>query len=113
MSAQATQSNSPWNLARLSRENVLPASGPYSYYYDDVAGDGTCAYIIDSGIDVTHPEFGGRAQWAINLVAGGNQDSGYHGTFVAGIVGSNTYGVAKKAKLFAVKVLNESGQTTV
>jgi subtilisin family serine protease len=34
------------------------------------------------------------------------------GTDVAGTIGSVTYGVAKKTKLFAVKVLDSSGSGT-
>lgn len=37
-------------------------------------------------------------------------DGNGHGTHVAGTIGSKTYGVAKKTKLYAVKVLNAQGQ---
>lgn len=46
----ATQSNAPWGLARISSQSP----GGTTYTYDDTAGTGTCAYIVDTGIDTTH-----------------------------------------------------------
>lgn len=78
--------------------------------YDESAGQGTCSYVIDTGIFTGHPDFGGRATFLKNF-AGDNLDAdgNGHGTHVAGTIGSNTYGVAKKTSLFAVKVLNSNG----
>lgn len=45
----ATQSNARWGLARLSNK----APGSTDYTYDDSAGEGTCIYILDTGIDET------------------------------------------------------------
>ncbi|KAI1344276.1 subtilisin-like protease PR1K [Xylariaceae sp. FL0016] len=104
----ATQSNADWGLARLS--NTEPGSTTYSY--DDSAGEGTCAYIIDTGIDVDHEDFEGRATFLDNEVDSDNTDGNGHGTHVAGTIGSATYGVAKKTQLFAVKVLDASGSGT-
>lgn len=47
--ATATQTNSTWGLARLSNK----APGSFTYNYDDSAGEGTCIYDIDGGIDET------------------------------------------------------------
>lgn len=49
--AYVTQEDVPWGLARISHR----ALGPTSYTYDDSAGEGTCSYIVDTGIDVSHP----------------------------------------------------------
>jgi subtilisin family serine protease len=103
--AFATQSGAPWGLARLSNTNA----GSTTYTYDDTAGSGTCAYIIDTGIQTNHPDFGGRAVWGRNFVGSGTTDDNGHGTHVAGTIGGTTYGVAKKTTLIAVKVLNASG----
>ncbi|KAI0541049.1 peptidase S8/S53 domain-containing protein [Xylaria digitata] len=103
-----TQSSSTWGLARISHKSRT-ATG---YVYDDTAGAGTCAYIIDTGIYTAHSEFGGRATWLANYADSSNSDGNGHGTHVAGTVGSATYGVAKATKLYAVKVLDSSGSGT-
>lgn len=54
-------------------------------------------------------DFGGRATFAANFVDSSNTDGNGHGTHVAGTIGSTTYGVAKKTKLYAVKVLGSDG----
>lgn len=107
--AYVTQSSSTWGLARISHV----ALGSSSYTYDDSAGANTCAYVIDTGISTTHPEFEGRATFLANYAGdGSNTDGNGHGTHVAGTIGSKTYGVAKKTKLYAVKVLDASGSGT-
>lgn len=45
-----TQSSAPWGLARLSSSS----RGASSYVYDDSAGEGTCVYVIDTGIYTAH-----------------------------------------------------------
>ncbi|KAI0539855.1 subtilisin-like protease PR1K [Xylaria digitata] len=106
--ASATQTNADWGLARLS--NTSPDSTTYTY--DDSAGEGVCAYVVDTGIDVTHEEFEGRATFASNQVDSDDTDGNGHGTHVAGTIGSKTYGVAKKVSLYAVKVLGADGSGT-
>ncbi|KAI1204155.1 peptidase S8/S53 domain-containing protein [Annulohypoxylon truncatum] len=106
---KATQEDADWGLARLS--NSEPGSTTYTY--DDSAGEGTCAYVIDTGIEVDHEEFEGRATWLANYAGDGDDTDGNgHGTHVAGTIGSKTYGVSKKTSLFAVKVLDASGSGT-
>jgi hypothetical protein len=51
MTISATQENAPWGLARLS--SAKP--GGTTYTFEEAAGEGTCAYVVDTGIDVTHP----------------------------------------------------------
>jgi subtilisin family serine protease len=104
-----TQGSSTWGLGRISHAN----RGTSSYTYDDTAGAGTCAYVVDTGIYTAHPEFEGRATFLANYAGDGqNSDGNGHGTHVAGTIGSKTYGVAKKTKLYAVKVLDSSGSGT-
>jgi subtilisin family serine protease len=101
-----SQTGAPWGLGRISHR----AKGSTTYVYDDSAGANTCSYIIDTGIYTAHAEFEGRATWLANYAGdGSNTDGNGHGTHVAGTVGSKTYGVAKKTKLYAVKVLNAQG----
>lgn len=99
------EQNAPWDLASLSSRT----RGATDYFYDSTAGLGTYSYVIDSGIRTTHVEFEGRASWGYNAVDTINTDSLGHGTYVAGIIGSRTYGVAKKTNLIAVKVVKGDG----
>jgi subtilisin family serine protease len=105
---QATQEDAPWGLARISSASP----GGTTYTYDDTAGAGTCSYILDTGISVSHPDFGGRASFAGNFADDNDDDVQGHGTHVAGTVGGTTYGVAKATTLLAVKVLDDSGSGT-
>jgi hypothetical protein len=100
MSAIVTQSNAEWGLGRISHRQA-PSS---QYVYDDSAGRGTYAYVIDSGVNINHQEFGGRASNGANFAGGSNVDSGGHGTHVAGTIAGRTYGVAKNANIVSVKV---------
>lgn len=103
----ATQSNPPYGLDRIDQRN-LPLSSSYVY---NATGAGSTAYIIDSGIRVTHSDFGGRASHGYDFVDGDPDasDCDGHGTHVAGTVGGSTYGVAKGVSLVAVRVLDCAG----
>lgn len=70
--------------------------------------------MVDTGINVYHEEFGGRATLAYNAVNGSEHvDTVGHGTHVAGTIGGTTFGVAKEANLLSVKVFDgESGRTS-
>ena len=50
---------------------------------------------------------------AQSMMVGGSNDCDGHGTHVAGTVGSRTYGVAKQARLYAVRVLDCRGNGTL
>lgn len=106
--AYTTQPNAPWGLARISHR----AAGGAGYVYDTTAGQGTCSYIIDTGIYVGHNEFEGRATNLADFTGEGAGDANGHGTHVAGIVGSRAYGVAKKTTLYGIKVLGGTGSGT-
>ncbi|ANE42980.1 S8 family peptidase [Deinococcus puniceus] len=106
MRANATQTGATWGLDRIDQRD-LPLNGSYSY---TPTGSGVTAYIIDTGINIGHTNFGGRAVWGTNTTGdGNNSDCQGHGTHVAGTVGSATWGVAKAVKLVAVKVLDCAG----
>ena len=105
-----TQTGATWGIDRVDQRN-LPLSGSYTY---TATGTGVRAYIIDTGIQTSHPQFGGRALAVYDAIGDGQsgQDCNGHGTHVAGTVGSATYGVAKNAYLRAVRVLNCAGSGT-
>ena len=107
VSIAATQTPVPsWGLDRVDQRD-LPLDN--SYTYPNTASN-VRAYIIDTGIRITHTDFGGRAVWGTNTVGDGNNtDCHGHGTHVAGTVGGAAYGMAKGVQLTAVKVLGCTG----
>ncbi|MEU0664126.1 S8 family serine peptidase [Streptomyces lavendulocolor] len=112
VTASATQPGpSSWGLDRVD-QRVLPLNA--SYTYPDGAGQGVTVYVIDSGVRVTHQDFGGRAVHGYDAIDGDNiADDGHgHGTHVAATVAGTSYGVAKNAKIVAVRVLDDNGSGT-
>ncbi|UNM16366.1 S8 family peptidase [Streptomyces formicae] len=107
-----TQPNPPsWGLDRIDQK-ALPLN--QSYTYPDSAGEGVTAYIIDTGVRITHGDFGGRASYGYDAIDDDNtaQDGNGHGTHVAATVAGSSYGVAKKARVVGVRVLNNAGSGT-
>lgn len=110
MTASTIQAGATWGLDRIDQRN-LPLGGTYVY---DADGSGVRVYIIDTGIRLTHNDFGGRAATGFDAVTSGGtaEDCHGHGTHVAGTVGGTTWGVAKSVQLYAVRVLNCQGSGT-
>ncbi|KAF4441455.1 putative alkaline protease (oryzin) [Fusarium austroafricanum] len=104
-SAAIAQVNAPPGLDRLSHKQA----GQDTYVFDDSAGEGITAYVVDTGIKTDHSEFEGRATFGGNFVNQVDDDENGHGSHVAGTIGGATFGVAKKVNLVAVKVLDASG----
>ncbi|CAI6096171.1 unnamed protein product [Clonostachys chloroleuca] len=101
--ALVTQTDVEWHLGSISHR----AENSTEYIYDDSAAEGTYAYVVDSGIRLSHEEFEGRASVGYNAVNEfENVDRTGHGTHVASILAGKTYGVAKKATVIDVKVFH-------
>ena len=118
MKAGATQNNPPsYGIDRVDQRD-LPLSG--SYTYADTAGQGAHVYVIDTGLNANHSDFAGRVGNGRNFVGGGLLGTGTanpdnwadcngHGTHVAGSAVGTVYGVAKKATIHGVRVLDCQG----
>ncbi|MCY1080332.1 S8 family serine peptidase [Archangium lansingense] len=107
VSASATQTSATWGIDRIDQRN-LPRDSTYNYNFD---GTGVHAYIIDTGMRLTHSQYSGRVGNGFDAITTGGTaaDCHGHGTHVAGTVGGTTWGVAKKVTLHPVRVLDCTG----
>lgn len=109
-----TEKNSPWGLARVSHRNPLSFGTFNKYLYSEDGGEGVDAYVIDTGTNTEHLDFEGRAHWGKTIPSGdADADGNGHGTHCSGTIAGKKYGVAKKANVYAVKVLRSNGSGTM
>lgn len=108
------QHGAPWGLERISHR-ILPNLEYFEkYIYNKSAGEGVTVYVIDSGIAANNPEFEDRVistlQFGFRGVSKYKKD---HGTHVAGIIGSKSYGVSKRVSLVSLEVFDENGLASI
>ncbi|MEL6985031.1 MAG: S8 family peptidase, partial [Actinomycetota bacterium] len=105
----ASQANPPsWGLDRVDQRN---ASLDRNYNSFGRTGAGVNVFVLDTGIRSSHQDFGGRVRGSVNFVGDGiGGDCDGHGTHVAGTAAGASYGIAKGANIWDVKVLNCRGE---
>jgi subtilisin family serine protease len=83
-----TQTAPPWGLDRMD-QRALPLSNSYTYAS---AGSGVTVYVVDSGVDPDHVDFGTRLEPGFDALSGtdGRFDCNGHGTHVAGTIAGST-----------------------
>ncbi|MEK7383588.1 MAG: S8 family peptidase [Elusimicrobiota bacterium] len=110
--AAAMLANRPeltWGISRVH----APAA------WDTTEGKGVKVAVIDTGIDMTHPDLQGKVDGGYSAIKKTENPEDYtddngHGTHVSGTIaalrnGKGVVGVAPKARLYAVKVLDADG----
>ncbi|KAL1917144.1 uncharacterized protein VTP21DRAFT_4800 [Calcarisporiella thermophila] len=111
MSAKDIQRGAPWGLARISQRQKLPRFSLFGrrYDYDPNGGEGIKVYVMDTGININHEDFEGRASHGATVFED-TADTHGHGTHVAGTVAGKRFGVSKRANVVNVKVLGGDGE---
>ncbi|CRL25709.1 Peptidase S8/S53, subtilisin/kexin/sedolisin [Penicillium camemberti] len=108
------EKNAPWGLARISHRESLSFGNFNKYLYAEEGGEGVDAYVIDTGTNTKHVDFEGRANWGKTIPQGdADEDGNGHGTHCSGTIAGKKFGVAKKANVYAVKVLRSNGSGTM
>lgn len=113
MDEPEVEKSAPWGLARVSHRDSLSFGTFNKYLFAQDAGEGVDVYVIDTGTNTDHVDFEGRAHWGKTIPEDEDVDGNGHGTHCSGTIAGNKYGVAKKANVYAVKVLSSNGSGTM
>lgn len=114
-SAAARRNESPWGVERVHAS----AAWPVTQGADRKSGLGVRVAVIDTGIDYKHADLQGKVDGGYNAIVDSEdprqyKDDNGHGTHVAGTIaaakdGQGVVGVAPKARLYSIKVLDAGG----
>lgn len=114
MEDPAVEKSAPWGLARISHRDSLSFGTFNKYLFAEDGGEGVDVYVIDTGTNTDHVDFEGRAHWGKTIPPNDEDlDGNGHGTHCSGTIAGKKYGVAKKANVYAVKVLRSNGSGTM
>ncbi|RJE24668.1 serine protease [Aspergillus sclerotialis] len=114
MDDPAVEKSAPWGLARISHRDSLSFGTFNKYIFAEDGGEGVDVYVIDTGANTDHVDFEGRAHWGKTIPENDEDlDGNGHGTHCSGTIAGKKYGVAKKANVYAVKVLRSNGSGTM
>jgi serine protease len=105
MYAYGLQTNPTWGLDRVDQESSALDN---QYFYKDSAGSNVDLYVIDTGVRISHNDFGSRARYGFTAFNSDNDGNG-HGTHCASTAAGTEWGVAKNANVIGVKVLSDFG----
>ncbi len=117
-STQAAPVGQPWHLDRIN-QRTLPLDGNTSM--GSLTGQGVTIYVVDSGVNFAHEQFGGRATAGIDplsldkrvpLIPSASDCNG-HGTHVSALAAGSTVGVARDALVISVRILDCNGEGSV
>ncbi len=78
--ASEVEEDAPWGLGRVSHRAHPDAIEMHHYAYRNDSGANVIAYVVDTGVNIKHVEFQGRALWGATIPSGDpDADGNGHG----------------------------------
>ena len=116
ISTDSYQTHAPWNLQAISTRvpvgDTDAKAMKYTYTFARPIGADVDIYVVDSGVYLPHDEFQGRARFGWAVPGYTDEDDKGHGTHIAGIAAGYVYGVAKRANIVSVQVVDKNNEGT-